>query len=411
MNATSRKRIALMMLLLPLLAYALSPGASPGQAKEEPQMTVYFANWNVYSSDFGEVRHLPWQRLDAVNHAFWKIVPQGGQYALSPTDARADLDASNPKAHFPQYEKLHRQYPQVDVLLSIGGWTCSGFFSAMCLTRECRKSFIDSCLEFLDTYPFFSGLDLDWEYPGVPRQGSGSDEGNPVKGDDKRNFTLLLRELRAALDARFGKNAKKLTICAAASEQLLSHQDYEALHPYVDRINLMTYDMTGVSSPVTGHHSPLYGQPSADSAVRYLRAQGVPAGKIAIGSPLYSHGWKSIALSQGDPLGAAGEGVSKGGTRLWRDIQALESKAVPVGAPGWHAGYDENAQAAYLWNDDPASADYRFFLTYESSRSLDAKLQYIRDQGLGGLIVWQSGGDDLKNGAPMLRRMYEGLHW
>ena len=52
----------------------------------------------------------------------------------------------------------------------------------------------------------------------------------------------------------------------------------------------MTYDLA--ESRITGHHAPLYGDPSADSAVRYLEKCGVPERKIAIGSPLYSHGWR-----------------------------------------------------------------------------------------------------------------------
>ena len=89
-------------------------------------------------------------------------------------------------------------------------------------------------------------------------------------------------------------------------------------------------------------------------------------------------------------------------------MQALESQAVSTGEAGWHAGYDEAAQAAYLWNDDSASPYYRNFLSYESIRSLDAKLNYVSARGLGGLIVWQSGGD--ASGFPMIRRMYRTLH-
>ncbi|MBR1585929.1 MAG: glycoside hydrolase family 18 protein [Clostridia bacterium] len=400
--------MALLIMLYSLFASRGAPAVPAGQAAAESQLTVYFANWDVYASASAQVKNLPWDRLDCVNHAFWKIVPANGGFAIAPTDAWADIDPDNPQAHFPQYAAYARKYPGVEILLSIGGWTCSGLFSQMCLTESGRASFIQSCLDTLAAYPFLRGIDIDWEYPGVARKGSGSDEGNPVAGDDFTNYTLLLKELRAGLDGRFGNGQKRLTVCAAASTDILAKQDYASLYPYVDRINLMTYDMTGISSAVTGHHTPLYGDPSADTAVKYLLRQGVPAARIAIGSPLYSHGWKNVSLN-GNVLGASGKGIS-GATRKWKTVNAYEQAAVPQGEPGWHFGYDEQAQAAYLWNDDPASADYRVFLTYENARSLDAKLRYIRAQGLGGLIVWESGGDDAASGFPMLTRMYRGLH-
>lgn len=401
--------LPLILLLLTIFQCIPAPGAPipAGLAGEEARMTVYFPNWNVYSDSAAQVKNLPWDRIDCVNHAFWKVAPKSGGFALVSTDPTADTGSAN--AHFPQYQKMAAAHPGKDILLSIGGWTCCGYFSEMCLTRESRSSFIQSCVSFLEDYPFFTGLDIDWEYPGVPRKGSGSDEGNPSLGDDKTNYTLLLQELRAALDQRFGKNAKRLTVCAAASKDVLSHQDYAALHPYVDRINLMTYDMAGIADAITGHQAALYGEPSADSAVKYLLSQGVPRHKIAIGAPFYSHGWKQVDLSSGDPLGAKGKGFS-GGTRLWKDLVKLEKAAVDESAPGWHKSYDEAAQAAYLWNDDPASRDYRVFLTYDSTKSLDAKTAYIRDQGLGGLIVWQSGGDDATADYPMLTRAYRALH-
>lgn len=399
---------ALFSLLLALLLGALPLLATPGEAGETGRASLYFANWNVYDAEKGEVRHLPWGKIDRIYHAFWKIIPEETGFSIVSTDSWADTDPKNPAAHFAQYAAYSARYPETEILLSIGGWTCSGYFSQMAGSEAGRASFIESCLNVLNRYSFFSGLDLDWEYPGVYRAGGADDQGNPVLGNDTENYTLLLSELRAALDQRFGKGVKRLTVCASASVSTLEKQDYAALHPYVDTINLMTYDMTDASAPQTGHHSPLYGAESADTAVRYLKDQGVPAAKIAIGTPLYSHGWKNIDLNAA-PLGASAQGRNYGGTHLWHEIALLEEEAAPEG-PGWHTGYDEAAEAAYLWNDDPLSPYYRSFLSYESSRSLRAKLRYILQEGLGGIIIWQSAGDDALNGWPMTKACYAALH-
>ena len=376
--------------------------------KEEPGVTVYFPNWNIYSDSRCDVNGLPWDRLDCVNHAFWEVVPRDGGFAVVSTDPWADTDPDNPAAHFPHYAECAEKYPDTKILISIGGWTDSGHFSEMALTAETRGSFIQSCLEVLDAWPFLSGLDIDWEYPGVAREPEDEDdEGNPVAGDDWTNYTLLLKELREALDAHFGAGTKILTVCAGASVGYsLCMQDYASLHPYVDRINLMTYDMAGPWEETTGHHTALLGENSAEAAVNYLLDQGVPAEKIAIGSPLYSHGWKMKEMAQ-ETVGTAAEPI---GDLTWHELLPLEQAAVPEGTPGWHTGYDDQKKAGWLWNDDPASPDYLAFYTYDSAASLQAKLDYIKEHGLGGLIVWEVHGDSIDDNWPMITRMHDGLH-
>ena len=370
-------------------------------------MTVYFPNWHIRSDDSAQVHLLPWNRLEGINHAFWKVAPRDGGFALAPIDPWADISPDNPLAHFPQYAECAKRCPAVKILLSVGGWSACGFFSGMALTAAGRASFIQSCLETLDAYPFFSGLDIDWEYPGVARPPEPGNEGNPVLGDDWANYTLFLKELRDALDGHFGPGCRILTVCAGAGLHTLKQQDYAALHPFVDRINLMTYDMAGPWDARTGHHTALYGRTSADTAVRYLLGQGVPAEKIAIGSPLYSHGWKLKEPSPA-PVGAPGKGL-RGNDLRWRDLYLLEQAAVPEGVPGWHTGYDPKAEAAWLWNDDPASDAYLTFYTYENAASLDAKLNYIRERHLGGLIVWEVHGDSPEADWPMITKMHRGM--
>lgn len=399
----------LCVLLTAALVFTFSLNAAFAELpKEEPGVTVYFPNWNIYSDSRCDVKGLPWDRLDCVNHAFWEVVPRDGGFAVVSTDPWADTDPDNPVAHFPQYAECAEKYPDTKILISIGGWTDSGHFSEMALTAESRGSFIQSCLETLDTYPFLSGLDIDWEYPGVARDPEDeSDEGNPVVGDDRTNYTLLLKELREALDEHFGAGKKILTVCAGASVGWsLSMQDYASLHLYVDRINLMTYDMAGPWEETTGHHTALLGENSAETAVNYLLDQGVPAEKIAIGSPLYSHGWKMNEPAQ-DTVGAAAAPI---GDLTWHDLLPLEQAAVPEGTPGWHMGYDEQKKAGWLWNDDPASSDYLAFYTYDSAASLQAKLDYINEHGLGGLIVWEVHGDSIDGDWPMITRMHNALH-
>ena len=129
-------------------------------------MTVYFPNWHIRSDVSAQVRLLPWDRLKGINHAFWKVAPVAGGFALAPIDPWADVDLDNPLAHFPQYAECAKQHSAVRILLSVGGWSACGYFSAMALTAAGRASFIRSCLETLDA----AGLQALLAQTGTPDQ-------------------------------------------------------------------------------------------------------------------------------------------------------------------------------------------------------------------------------------------------
>jgi len=47
--------------------------------------------------------------------------------------------------------------------------------------------------------------------------------------------------------------------------------------------------------------------------------------------------------------------------------------------------YDEVAQASYSYD-----ANRRVFNSYDNPRAVKAKCDYIKQKGLGGLIIWES---------------------
>ena len=61
------------------------------------------------------------------------------------------------------------------------------------------------------------------------------------------------------------------------------------------------------------------------NSIRKCLEQGVPAEKIAIGSPLYSHGWKMNDLAE-ETVGVPAEPIDD---LTWHEILAREQAAVP----------------------------------------------------------------------------------
>jgi chitinase len=282
------------------------------------------------------------------------------------------------------------------VLVSIGGWTWSGNFSDMALTKESRKAFIESAVQFVQRY-HLDGLDIDWEFPGM------IGDNNRFRPEDKQNYTSLLKELRKRFDREQENLHKHLltSVATGASTQFLAHTEMRKVQKYVDTVNLMAYDYYEPDSDkTTGNHAPLFTDPidpkqiSADASVREYEKAGVPAEKIVLGVPFYGHIWGEVTdqnhglFQPGKPVpnafsnyaNIAGEMLKNGFVRYW----------------------DSTASAPYLYN-----SARRTFVSYEDVESLKLKCQYVRERKLGGVMFWEYSGD--LNGT-LLDAINTGLH-
>jgi chitinase len=404
-------------LLVTVIVFAVFPGTVSAQADVSKELTVYFVNWAVYADvhQRQRVRDLPWDRLSTINHAFWRIAPNEDYTAfpISSFDPWADFDMRD--SHFSQYALMHEQYPDVKILITVGGWSHPvRDWSLMVSTPETRLSFIESCLYWMERYPWIAGFDLDWEYPGTSRNREGVDfTGSP---DDRDNFTQLVHEMRMTFDTS-GFADRIISVCIPAGTLAASRGqngfDHAAIAPYVHRLNVMTYDMVWSGTTQANHHSALYPGSYAVSGlsvyetVNFLLERGVPPNIINIGTPLYSHGWKINASIPENALGSRVTGAATGtlgpGQRYNYDLRRYEN------TPGWHTGFDPVSRGAFLFNYDTESPYFQTFYTYESERSLQAKLDFINEKGLGGIIVWSAPGDSIQDNFPMLTRMAVGL--
>ncbi len=376
------------------------------------EIIVYFPNWKL-GRENGNVEDIPWKSVTMVNHAFWEIAPvdDPSETSFERRNARKEARTEyiikstlpeNDEVIFEKYKEYHDRFPDVKIMLSIGGWSRCGYFSEMAYTEVGRKSFVKACVDLLKENDFLAGIDIDWEYPSGSNDGERKpegegDQGCPIYGtslEDRINFPALLKDLREGLDSEFGQGTKLLTACASSSTGwTLPNQDWYAASPYLDYINIMTYDMAGDWDKQPGHASSVSG---SKSAMAYFINAGVDKTKLNLGIPYYGTGFK-LAESTKNPNGAkiiVPNGISKDFLTI-PQIKIFESEAVDIDNIGWHKGYNDKVGGAYLWNDDPESEYYNWYISYECLDAICGKYALIEKYKLAGVLVWEITEDTL----------------
>jgi len=332
------------------------------------------------------------------------------------------------KENFEVLNALKTKNPRLQVVPSVGGWTWSGQFSDMSLTRASRTKFIDSVVLFIEKYKL-DGLDIDWEYPA--QRGFAGDPGhagNVFRPEDKHNYTLLLMELRQRLDVEGRKLHRHLvtSIATGSGLRFLDNTEMDKVAKYVDSVNLMTYDMYGPGDKNTGHDSPLYNNPadpkgdradSVDWSVRLYEKAGVPASKIVVGVPFYSKRWSGVEATNNGLFQAAPPAPRRAAPATPAAVGAAAPAAPPRPASTAEHGYgamvgmltqgyvrywDPVAKAPYLYN--PGT---KVWITYEDTESLLDKGDYVMDHKLGGIMFWEYTNDP---SGMLLKAVNVGLH-
>ncbi|MHA1066850.1 glycosyl hydrolase family 18 protein [Enterobacter ludwigii] len=303
---------------------------------------------------------------------------------------------------------------RLELTFSIGGWSLSSYFSAMVRDPVQRAEFVRSVVDFFIRFPMFSGVDIDWEYPG----GGGLYDNNSTSDyqvydelNDGSNYALLITELRTALDKKFtGANRKEISIaCSAVISKMKKSNLKELSDKGVDNIYLMSYDLFGTPwAKHIGHHTSLYspeGTPenteedlSADMAINYLLGLGIPAKKINLGYANYGRACtganlKDRTYSNTNAGALKSLGSFENGAPEFFDILNnyfdVEYQ-LAVGKNGFILMTDTVADADFLYSENSPGMH---FISLDTPRTVKLKGEYANQYGLGGIFSW-SGDQD-----------------
>jgi len=342
-------------------------------AAEKHVLAGYFTQWGPARGY--AVRNIETSgsaaKLTHLLYAFATVSPAGH---CESTDPAAD------RRNFDELRALKKRHPNLKILISLGGYALSNSFSRVAATPALRSITAMSCIAMFLDGDLFDGIDIDWEYPDAA---------------DTENFTSLLIEFRHQLDSEGKKRHRHflLTIAAPAGEQHYSKIDLERIPPFLDFINLMTYDYNGAWDKTTNHLAPL---PSIESTVRGYEKGGVPANKLVLGMPFYGRGWQGVpARNHGLLQTSTGPapGTYEPGADTYKVLARLS---------GFTRYRDPETGTQWIYN--PSSG---VFWSYDDPESMARKAAYVKKHHLRGAMFWELSGDDPRG--TLVRTLAKGL--
>jgi chitinase len=398
-----------------------------GRGHRPPRAEVvgYFIEWGIYGRSY-LVRDVETSgsaaKLSVINYAFGNVAPASDadpgvvckladEWAdyQRPWSAAESVDGqavSTPRpilGNFQQLEALKALHPNLKVVISLGGWTFSKYFSDAALTRASRERFVSSCIDLFikGNLPdpgwggmggpgaaagVFDGIDLDWEWPG-----SEGNAGNIIRPEDRANFTKLAREFRSQLDAygeQTGEDYLLTSFLPAASDKIDAGFEVDEIFDSLDFGTVQGYDLHGTWEATTNHQSNLFTS-SRDPAVprfsvdktvtAYLR-RGAPRRDLVVGVPFYSRGWTGVGPAS-NGLYQLSTGAAPG---VWE--AGVNDYKVVKGLAGFTRYWDDRAGAAWLY-------DGLTFWTFDDPAVMQLKARYVRQNRLGGIMFWELSGD------------------
>lgn len=340
-------------------------------------VSAYLGAWNHYAPPGGNWGNLPTDEIDwnAFTHLFYFAISAEADGSLSEIK---EYNTFSPSRLNAIVEAAHNN--DTAILFSVGGWgNYQEFRSA--IMPENRDAFINNLISTMEEWGF-DGIDVDME---------------PIKDDvDVRNYTAFINELHQQLQGKTTPLGIRPLLTAATDWK---PDMFAELSDKFDQINLMTYDMSGAWHKwVSWHNAPVYDGdyqfpgtnktvPSADGEIDKFVKAGVPKEKLGIGIDFYGYIWQGFVSAP-------------------RQNWNLDKPVVKPNVPYYiikeefydekYYHWDDTAKAAYLSIDNPVPLQKRF-ISYDDEKSIEAKIKYVRDKGIGGSIIWDLTGGYQKN--------------
>lgn len=434
--------IIISMLMTNIVAFAAVNTNEVNNFNDESNLklrsVMYYGNWSIWggSKNFypskipaKDITHLIVSNLDFDSNGILKSTDIDAD--LGHTVGREDLEYGDINGGILNaLLDLKVDNPNLKVGISLGGNSFSGDFSTVCANDEKRQVLVNNLMDFL-AYTNMDFIDIDWENPSEVRIPDKTisyiDEGTPyATANDKYYLNLLAKDIKAAMDEQsynLNKNYELSAALPSSFKRIDNGIDVEELFKYIDFANIKTYNNLTGKDTIAGHHTGLYTNPndpkrgtgiSIDESITHYLSKGAPSEKLVIGASYYTKGWE-IVISEGldkdnPPLfgeaalvnkeidgtptaGAKGENPrDTSGTWSYNALDTLKSKYVNL-----NEYWDDSAKAPYLYSNITGS-----LFSYDNTKSIKEKAEYIKNKNLGGIVGWDIAGDKSIDGTSQM---------
>ncbi|MBR4149582.1 MAG: glycoside hydrolase family 18 [Rikenellaceae bacterium] len=295
-----------------------------------------------------------------INYAFAELYVKDGVYK--------GFKVQGNEERFRQVVALKKKNPNLKISLSFSHTvensdnSQGGGFSAMAKSDTYRKAFAKDCLDFCKKWGI-DGIDIDWEFPGLSWSGHACDPKVDVE-----NHVLLMKQLRETLGSRYmltyAGYVKDVTSVSGGRRFI----DIAAVDPYVDFVNVMTYDM----DEAPNHQSALRDKSAyydCERAIKSFTDAGVSPSKLVLGIPFYGRHSFDSSPSAID----------------YNKIILLDKSIYKID------NWDNDASVPYVTENG------KYYCGYDNPKSIAIKGDWLRSLGMKGMMYWDYNGDDNKH--------------
>ncbi|MCI1647326.1 MAG: glycosyl hydrolase family 18 protein [Bacteroides sp.] len=347
--------------------YVPGQGVDPGKDKE-PVMAdrvegrVAIAYVTYYGTQTPDPTY-----LTQINYAFAEPYMENGEYK--------GFGLQGNENRFQQIVNLKKINSKLKIFISFTNSKedpRSGCFSQLAKSADYRKAFANDCKKFLQKWGI-DGVDMDWEFPGL--SWSGDDNAYDIMVDVD-NHIELMKELHSALGGYgltyagycFDKTEVQPSGDIAPSVIGYRYIDIAAVAPYVDYVNIMTYDLDAADEG-GNHQSALYDPKAYSDCTRAVQAYldaGMSPDKLVLGIPFYAR--HSFGASTPTAIN-------------YNKVLLLDSS---YKIDNW----DNAASVPYI------TYNGTYYAGYDNVRSIGIKGEWLLMKGMKGMMFWDYDGDD-----------------
>ena len=239
----------------------------------------------------------------------------------------------------------------------------------MASSLENRSIFIQSCIDFMIQHGF-DGLDVDWEYPGS----------RPYYPSDYTNYPLLLQELNSEFKSH--PNKFLLTLATPIGRSPLQYYDFPNIHPYVDFINVMAYDIHGIwdNPKIVQSQTDIR---VVDSGLQIYFNGVVPSTKINLGLGAYGRTYKLAdkTCNRIRECYFVDHGTPGRCTQSNDTMSLFEIKEILESDPTASSVLDEVSMSKYMYYGE-------YWISYDDEETFELRKSWAQSKGLGGLMYW-----------------------